>query len=194
MAQLTAHEQEQLRLTGTYVRERCDHTGCARVIGSVTFNGKGNKHVYCSRDCRDEEEHQPTKLKVKPVVEVQVEPIELRDYVRQAYRNKAGKRELKPRKLSADKVLGVVKKGTTIGNMLTALLDGEWHTKKSMESLRVKEDDSIGWRLTQLERLGAHALREYKLQITDDKVKLTFLGATEEVAKHVKVTDVPSEE
>jgi hypothetical protein len=165
-------------MKGIYVRERCDHVGCVRVIGPIAYNGKGNHKVYCSRNCRDEEEHNPTKLKSRPAPEVVLE------------NSAKEKHEAKAPKLSAEKILGVVKKGTTIGNMLTALLDGKWHSKKSMEALRVKEDDSIGWRLTQLERLGAHALREYKLEIADDKARLTFLGAE----PAVKVKDVPHED
>jgi hypothetical protein len=180
MAQIAAQAQQNLHEQGIYVRECCDRLGCGHIIGPVSFTGKAGR-VYCSRACHDVQE-QPTKLKEKKsAVDVQPETVV------------EEKRAPVPRVDRADKFMGIVMPGTTIAKMLEVLLDGKWHSTESMKAVRVKEDDSIGWRLTMLEQKGANADRPFKLEILDDKAKLIFLSG-DAPKSVVKVMDVPVEE
>jgi len=72
------------------------------------------------------------------------------------------------------RVLGVAVEGTTKGNVLSELLDGKPRTLESLKECRVIDRDSIGWRLTLLNKAGKHAERPFKLEIGDDKVRLVY--------------------
>ena len=187
---LTTQEQHKLQEQGVYVRERCDHRECTYIIGAVSFAGKAGR-VYCSRACHDAEE-QPTKLKEKkPMVEsvADIAPLKERAKATGRYIVTATQK----RANTADKFMGIVAPGTTIAKILEAMLDGKWHSKEGMKTLRVKDDDSIGYRLTLLEQKGSKSTRPFKLEYDgDDKVRLISLDASS--AKSVKVIDAPVEE
>jgi hypothetical protein len=74
------------------------------------------------------------------------------------------------------RILGVAVSGTTKGNVLSKLLDGKWHSLEDLKECRIIDRDSIGWRLTLLQKSGKWAERPFKLDIEDDRVRLVFTG------------------
>src|ERR1035437_8072134 len=131
MAQLTERDQAALKAKGGWVKERCDRVGCTHIIGPLSWRGREGQ-VYCSSECQDLVEPRVRKYKKKPEA------------------TESGSNG-KPNLNGAGKVLGIAKAGTTLANVLTALLDGAWHTKDSLEKCQVKPAVSIGWRLTLLQ-------------------------------------------
>ena len=75
-----------------------------------------------------------------------------------------------------ERILGIANVGSTKGNVLLKLLDGEWHDKESLKECRVLPEDSITWRLTLLKRDSNKAERPFKIEEDSDKVRLVFLS------------------
>ena len=155
MAQLTQADQAQLKARGLYMKERCDREGCKSLIAELRWLGRSSA-IFCSRECRDAEE---------PMVRVKIRTREEQPIDADGEKP----RTVKPK---TDKLLGIAPLGTALEKVLSAMLDEKWHTKDSFKKLRVKTDDSIGYRLTLLEQKGAKAERPFKLEINDDKVRL----------------------
>jgi len=91
---------------------------------------------------------------------------------------------MRTKRSGGEKLLGVAPVGTTLANILTVLLDNKWHTKDSLSECKVKSDDSIGWRLTMLQRAGETAEQPFELELVKDKARLTF------TAKSMKPIDL----
>jgi hypothetical protein len=85
-----------------------------------------------------------------------------------------------------EKILGIARKGTCTGNVLSELMDGKLHSIESLQECRVIDRDSIGWRITLLQEKGKHAERPFKIEKKDDDVKLIFLGRNGASSKSTK--------
>jgi hypothetical protein len=81
-----------------------------------------------------------------------------------------------------ERILGVAKSGTTKGNVLEEISDGKFHSLESLKECRVIPEDSIGWRITLLQKDGKKADKPFKIEELEkngeDGVKLVFLNGT----------------
>ena len=91
------------------------------------------------------------------------------------------------KKKSAPRLLGIVKAGTTMGNILSELVDGKVHSLEALKECRVRPKDGVAWWLGLLKVSGKSAERPFKLEFRDvagkRAVQLVFLSGAKPVAK-----------